>query len=177
MSFDTSDGARSWKVAGLALALLVALGLLVMLLLGSQVSGVLSTVGASVGSPGSVGQGDGQQPGDPQQGSNGGAGSGANSGAGAGSGDGSGSTGSTASGDGSGTSVVGLMDATRSDLLVVKTGEVTLQVDDVDGATNAATWRSTSWAGTRAVRPAAARVPTRRRMSRSEFQSRCGIAP
>jgi hypothetical protein len=131
MSFDSSDGTWSWQRPLIALIAVVGLGLMVLVMLGTQVSGILSTVGASVGTPGGgVSQGDGvggdEQPGaEPDgEGEPGGAGSGA----------GDGSSGEEGSGDG-----VPLLDVSRPELLVIKTGEITLQVDDIDGSVNAAT--------------------------------------
>ena len=108
---------RSW-FAPVVLVVVVVGGLLGLTLLGSQVSGILSTVGSSVGGPGEVSGGDttggdtssGADPGDP--------------------------SGGTGSGSGS------VIDASvRDDLLIIKTGTLTLQVDDIVAAVTAATQR------------------------------------
>lgn len=137
MAFDRSEGSWSWTRPLIVLAAIVVLGLLSLVFLGTQVSGVLSTVGASVGPPGGgVGQDNGGQ--EPDGGESGGdqpGGAGAGDGEGSGEDDGDGSSGS----DGSPGSEVPLFDVTRPELLIVKTGEITLQVDDIDAALNAAT--------------------------------------
>jgi preprotein translocase subunit SecG len=125
MAFDRSEGSWSWTRPLIVLVFVIVAGLVSLIFLGSQVSAVLSTVGASVGTPGGggVGQGnDGQEP-------NGGQAGGEDQPGGAGSGDGDGSPGSE----------VPLFDVTRPELLIIKTGEITLQVDDIDAALNTAT--------------------------------------
>lgn len=135
MAFDRSERSWSWTRPLIVLAAIGVLGLLSLIFLGSQVSGVLSTVGASVGTPGGgVGQGDGEQA--PDGGESGG---GQPGGAGTGDGDGSADGDSSSGGDGSAGSEVPLFDVTRPELLIIKTGEITLQVDDIDAALNAAT--------------------------------------
>ena len=136
MAFDRSERSWSWTRPVIALAAIVVLGLLALVFLGTQVSGVLSTVGASVGTPGGgVGQGNGGQ--EPDDGESGGQGQ--PGGAGSGDGDGSADGGSSSGGDGSSGDEVRLFDVTRPELLIIKTGEITLQVDDIDAALNAAT--------------------------------------
>ena len=136
MAFDRSEGSWSWTRPLIVLVFVIGLGLLSLVVLGSQVSGVLSTVGASVDTPGGggVGQADGEQ--QPDGGQSGGAGQ--PGGAGSGDGDSSGE-GEGSGGDRSPGSEVPLFDVTRPELLIIKTGEITLQVDDIDGALNAAT--------------------------------------
>jgi hypothetical protein len=109
----------------------------VLTLLGSQVSGVLSTVGASVGNPGDYAGGGGGSSGGDQAGSDDGSG-----GTDASGGSGSGGTGSGGTGGGSDGGSGGsgqLLDAARPELLVIKTGEITIQVNDIDVAIAAAT--------------------------------------
>ena len=124
---------RSWFVPA-AFVVIVVGGLLGVALLGSQVSGVLSTVGASVGGPGEVSGGDttgGDTNGDTTD---------------AGTGDTAGgdiNTGETTGGDTSGSSGLGgVIDASvRDDLLIIKTGTLTLRVDDIVASVTVATQR------------------------------------
>jgi hypothetical protein len=136
---------RSW-VAPAVLIVVIVGGALTLTLLGSQASSVLSTVGSSVGGPGDVSGGsDGSGSGD----TSGGGGSGSDSGSGSGSG-GSGGGGGSGSGGGSGTGSdggavgagTGVIDASvRDDLLIIKTGDLTMQVDDIATAVTTATQR------------------------------------
>ncbi len=119
----------------LALGGVVVLGLLVLTMLGSQVSGILSTVGASVGGPyggGAVAGGDDGAEGD------GGASSEGDDAGGDPDGDGSGN-GSTGGQAGAGGFVPNA--APRGDLLVIKNGSLELQVEAIEGAVAAATER------------------------------------
>jgi Domain of unknown function (DUF4349) len=103
---------RSWFAPAVLVVVLVG-GALALTLLGSQTSGILSTVGSSVGSsvggPGTVSGGD--TTGD--------------------------SSGGDATDDGAGTGVVDA--SVRDDILIIKTGELTLQVDDIAASVTAAT--------------------------------------
>jgi Domain of unknown function (DUF4349) len=124
---------RSWFAPALLLVVLVG-GALTLTLLGSQVSSVLSTVGSSVGGPGVVSGGD-TGGGDSTSGDNTGGETTGN-----GSGSGSATTdGSAGGGVGAGTGVIAA--GVRDDLLIIKTGELTLQVDDIAAAVTNATQR------------------------------------
>jgi hypothetical protein len=125
---------RSWVAPAVLVVVLVG-GALALTLLGGQVSGVLSTVGSSVGGPGVDSGGDatggdatgGDQTGGDTSGTDT---TGVDSGTGSGAGGG---------GVGAGT---GVIDASvRDDLLIIKTGELTLQVDDIAAAVTSATQR------------------------------------
>jgi hypothetical protein len=101
-TYDASQGSR--RRALIALLVVLAGSLVVLAMLGSQVSGILSTVGASVG-------------GYPYGG-----------------GDAGGGTDSSGSGTGSRTGGTGrgvIPGAPRDDLLIIKTGELSLQVDAI----------------------------------------------
>jgi hypothetical protein len=125
MSNDGLELRLTWRRAAIAVAGVAALGLVALVMLGSQVSGVLSTVGGAVPPPFN-GAGQGEQPGGgPDQGSDDGTGAG----------DGTG--GSNGAGDGSGDQT-SLLDVTRPDLLIIKTGEIAIQVNGIDPALNAA---------------------------------------
>jgi Domain of unknown function (DUF4349) len=118
---------RRWYAA-VAFVVIGVGSLLGLGVLGSQVSGILSTVGSSVGGPGEV-SGGGDTGGDTATGD----GSGGETSGGTDAGTASGGTGS-----GSGS----VIDASvRDDLLIIKTGTLTLQVDDIVGAVTAATQR------------------------------------
>jgi hypothetical protein len=67
MSPEDVEG-RSWKPVAIALVVIIVLAGGVLTLLGSQVSGVLSTVGASVGNPGDYAGGGGGSSGGDQAG-------------------------------------------------------------------------------------------------------------
>jgi hypothetical protein len=142
MAMSPEDvGGRSWKPVAIALVVIVVLAGGVLTLLGSQVSGVLSTVGASVGNPGSYGNGGGGggSSGGDQAGSDDGSG-GTDGSAGSGSGGtGGGSDGGDPGSDGGDPGSGQLLDAARPELLVIKTGEITIQVNDIDVAIAAAT--------------------------------------
>ena len=117
-----SGGLRT-GIALLAAGALVIV--VVMVMLGSQVSGILSTVGASVGGPGTVvapnGDGDGSD-GD----GDGAAGGGGTDGAGGG-------------GAGGGADTASFVDAARPDLLVIKTGEISIETVAVGAAIDGVT--------------------------------------
>jgi hypothetical protein len=109
-----------WGKAAIALVVVLVLSIVGLIFMGSQTSAILSTVGASVGGGGQVVGGDttgGDQPGD-QGGTDG-------------SGGGSGAGGSGA--DGVITAVP------RAEPRIIKTGTLTLQVDDIEGTIRAAT--------------------------------------
>lgn len=128
---------RSWFAPAVLVVVLVG-GALALTLLGGQVSSVLSTVGASVG-PGAVSGGD----------TTGGSTGGDTTGGDTTSGDTSGNdTTGNASGSASGAANggvgagTGVIDASvRNDLLIIKTGELTLQVGDIAAAVTSATQR------------------------------------
>lgn len=112
---------HDWGTLGIVLVVVLGLSIVGLIFMGSQVGAILSTVGASIGGVG-VDQGDttgGEQPGD--QGGTDGSGGGSGSGAG-----------------GSGTDGV-ISAVPRAEPLIIKTGTLTLQVGDVDGAVRAAT--------------------------------------
>lgn len=119
-----------WKTIAAALGAGTLVVLLSVTMLGTQVSGILSTVGSSVGGP-YGGQGD-------VGGDGGGDGSGAGSdGSGSGDADGGSSGAGAGSGGGSGSGIV--LAVPRDDLLVIKTGRISMQVTDVAPAISAAT--------------------------------------
>ena len=130
MSFEPGSG--SWKGLLVALVVVVVLGLGATILLGGQVSAVLSTVGASVGGHP---YDDGGEP-EADLADDAGAGAGQEGGREGSEGDGGGSGSSS---DGTGSGDAPLLDIARPELLVIKTGEITVQVDEVDAALNAAT--------------------------------------
>jgi len=121
---DWQDGSIGWR-RPLAAIVVIAVGCIVgIALLGSQVSSVLSTVGSSVGppgvgtvdeggDPGSVSADQGPDAGDP----------GANA-AGAGAGGGGGGDQASAR----------MLDGARPDLLIIKTGEITIQAESIGPA-------------------------------------------
>jgi hypothetical protein len=127
-----SDDKRGigWKPLGAVLGVMLVAGTLSLIFLGTQVSGVLSTVGASVGSPGDYGA----QEGDDSDDSDGGGGSEDGS---DGSDDGD-TTGESTGGSG-GAGEVPILEVSRPDLLIVKTGEIRLQVGDIDAALESVT--------------------------------------
>jgi hypothetical protein len=119
MSIDGRSGG-SWRRGLLAFLAVSAGSVLVLAMLGTQVSGILSTVGASVGG-GSYGDGiaGDEAGGDPT----GGDGSGSDQGGSSGAAD-------------------GVIDgAPRDDLLIIKTGELRLQVDAIGAALTEVTQR------------------------------------
>lgn len=147
MSPEDVEG-RSWKPAVIALVVIIVLAGGVLTLLGSQVSGVLSTVGASVGNPGDYAGGGGGSSGGDQAGSDDGSGGTDASGGSGSGGTGGGTGGGTDGGSGGGTDGGSdggdggsgqLLDAARPELLIIKTGEITIQVNDIDAAIAAAT--------------------------------------
>jgi hypothetical protein len=118
------DGGVSWRRPLVVLAVVIALGVTALALMGTQVGGILSTVGASVGAPlgGIVGNGVGA-------GQAGGGDSGGSDGGSEGSDDG----GSEGSGGGASDGVE-LLDARLSELLVIKTGSIAIQAAALDPA-------------------------------------------
>jgi hypothetical protein len=128
---------RSWFAPAVLLFVLIG-GALALTLLGTQTSGILSTVGSSVGGAGTVSGGD----------TTGGDTTGGDS-TGSDSGNGTGASGGGGSGDGGGVGAgTGVIDASvRDDLLIIKTGELTLQVDDIATAVTAATQKIDAVAG------------------------------
>jgi hypothetical protein len=128
---------RSWFAPAVLLFVLIG-GALALTLLGTQTSGILSTVGSSVGGAGTVSGGD----------TTGGDTTGGDS-TGTDSGNGTGASGGGGSGDGGGVGAgTGVIDASvRDDLLIIKTGEITLQVDDIATAVTAATQKIDAVAG------------------------------
>lgn len=123
---QTNPQSRSigWKAVAAVLGIGTVVVLLSVIMLGSQVSGILSTVGSSVSGPYSgVGDGGGDDGSDAGSGSDNGSGDGDGSGAG--------------SGGGSGTGIV--LAVRRDDLLVIKTGRISMRVTDVAPAISAST--------------------------------------
>src|SRR4051794_37586253 len=122
---ESSEG-PSWKAGAVALLAVVVLAGGALVLFGSQVSAVLSTVGGSVG-----GAPTGQDTGNQSGGAEGGTGDGS-SGSDGSSGESGGDPGggSAGSGPGTGRSEI-LLDVSRPELLVIKTGEMTVQVIDI----------------------------------------------
>ena len=124
MHTNPQAGSIGWRTVAGILGFGTVVVLVALVFLGSQVSGILSTVGASVGGPyggpGTVSGGDGASDGgaDPGGGSDSGSGNGAG-------------------GNGSGAGVV--LAVPRDDLLVIKNGRLLLQVPDVAPAISAAT--------------------------------------
>jgi hypothetical protein len=133
---------RSWFAPAVLLFVLIG-GALALTLLGTQTSGILSTVGSSVGGAGTVSGGD-TTGGDTTGGDTTGGDS-----TGTDSGNGTGASGGGGSGDGGGVGAgTGVIDASvRDDLLIIKTGELTLQVDDIATAVTAATQKIDAVAG------------------------------
>jgi hypothetical protein len=133
---------RSWFAPAVLLFVLIG-GALALTLLGTQTSGILSTVGSSVGGAGTVSGGD-TTGGDTTGGDTTGGDS-----TGTDSGNGTGASGGGGSGDGDGVGAgTGVIDASvRDDLLIIKTGEITLQVDDIATAVTAATQKIDAVAG------------------------------
>jgi len=127
---EDETAGRSWKAGLLLLAAVAALGIGTFALMGSQVSGILSTVGSSVGPPGGAGPWSGDV--DP------GSADGGDSDAPV---DGDGSSGDEQSEGGQGGEVaeVALLDVQRPDLLILKTGEIALQVQAISPAVALAT--------------------------------------
>jgi hypothetical protein len=120
---DESRDWGGWRTSIIVVAVLVIGGAVALTFLGSQVSQILSTVGASVNTPGGyprngVGEGQVGEGGEDQPD---GAGSGS---AGAGSGDQAG---------------VPLLDVRRPDLQIIKTGSISIQVQAIDAGLAAAT--------------------------------------
>lgn len=121
---------QSWFAPILVVLGMLFTGLVALMFLGSQVSGVLSTVGASVGGPGTV-WGSGDDAGSDEDGESG------DDGGDDGNGDATGDSG-TDPGSASG----GIVHAiARDDLLIIKTGSLTLQVGAIDAAVAGATTR------------------------------------
>ena len=116
---DEDEGSPIWRSALAVLLVVMALSFAGFLMLGGQVSKVLSTVGASVSTP----QGNVENPG-----SYGGAeqNGGDSEGGDSGSGDGGEDPGSN--------EPVTFQDVSRPDLLIIRQGAITLQVGDIDAA-------------------------------------------
>jgi hypothetical protein len=112
---------RSW-FAPVLLVVVVIGGLVSLTLLGSQVSGVLSTVGSSVGGPGTVSDAD-TTGGDTTGGDTGNGGS---------------ISGDTTSGSGAGEVVLAVA---RDDQLIIKTGTLVLEVGGLDAAVSSSAQR------------------------------------
>ena len=146
MHSNHQDGSIGWKTIAAALGIGTVVVMLSVMMLGSQVSGILSTVGSSVCSPcdGDYGTGivgsDGSDVDGPGTDGSGTDGSGTD-----GSGDGSGSGSVPYGGPGPGPGVV--FAAPRDDLLVIKTGRITVQVADATPAITAATERIAALGG------------------------------
>ncbi|HET8784659.1 MAG TPA: DUF4349 domain-containing protein [Candidatus Limnocylindrales bacterium] len=118
------------KTIAVALALGTVAVIAALFFMGSQVSGILSTVGASVGNPYQGGYGDpGDQPDQPDE-------QAGNDDAGSGSGDGSAPDGGPGPASGGGGIVLAVP---RDELLVIKTGRMTIQVADVTAGVTAST--------------------------------------
>jgi hypothetical protein len=127
-------GSVGWTSVAAALGLGTIVVMLAVMMLGSQVSGILSTVGASVGAPyGGAHDEPNAEPNAPYEqpygepGADGGTDTSGGTDTGAGSGSG---------GSGSGSGVV--LAVPRDDLLVIKTGRITVQVADATRAITAA---------------------------------------
>jgi hypothetical protein len=126
---------RSWFAPIVAVMVVIFIGLVSLTFLGSQVSGVLSTVGASVGGPGTVWGG-----GDDSSGSD--DGDSGDDGIDDDGGDTGGSDGEPGSDSG------GIVTAiARDDLLIIKTGSLTLRVGAIDAAVADATARMAALGG------------------------------
>lgn len=110
---------QAWFTPAITLIVVIFGGILVVAMLGSQVSGILSTVGSSVGGPYGGGEVDGGNVVDDGSG---------------------GDTTGGSSGSGSSSGSDGVVTAIpREDLLIIKTGSLTLQVDGISAAVTAAT--------------------------------------
>ncbi len=117
---DDDESKPIWRGALGVLLVVMALSFAGMLMLGGQVSKVLSTVGASVSTPDYVGDpgldGDADQNGgDPNRG-------------------GSGSGDDGEDGDAGPNELTAFQDVSRPDLLIIRRGAITLQVGDIDAA-------------------------------------------
>ncbi|HET7181044.1 MAG TPA: DUF4349 domain-containing protein [Candidatus Limnocylindrales bacterium] len=141
MQTNSHAGSIGWKTIASLLAGGTVVVLVVVMTMGSQVSGILSTVGASIGEPYHGGDSGSASGGGTDTGSDGESGS---------SGDGSGANGSgPGSGGGSGTvSEPGIVLAVpRDDPLVIKTGKISMRVKDVTAAITTATNRIAALGG------------------------------
>ena len=107
-----------WRTALAALLVVMALSVVGFAIIGTQVSRILSTVGSSVGSFGGPGQNGGDEVG----------GGDSESGPGEGEADPDGAPGG---GDGA---IAAFQDASRPDLLIIRTGSIAIQVADIDAA-------------------------------------------
>jgi hypothetical protein len=122
---DEDERSPIWRSALAVLLVVMALSFAGMLMLGGQVSKVLSTVGASVSTP----QGYVENPGPnggPEQ--NGGDSGGGDSGSGDDGADGDDSD------DGGSSGLIAFQDVTRPDLLIIRRGSIAIQVADIDAA-------------------------------------------
>jgi hypothetical protein len=123
--YSEPEERSGWRLPVAVVAIVMSVGVGASMFLGTQVSGILSTVGASVSTPGGgivgTGAGAGQ------------VGSGDSSGS-----DTDGSGVSDGSGDG-GDGAALVVDVTRPDLLIIKTGEISLQAAAIGPAVDAAT--------------------------------------
>jgi hypothetical protein len=146
MQRNSVDGPIGWKTIASLLGIGAIIVVLVVSMLGTQVSGILSTVGASVcgpcpGANGGFGNGSGGGTGSDSASSGGGtdtaSGSGQGDGSG-GSGSGSGSSGSGGTGSGSSGSGV-VLAVPRDDVLVIKNGTISLHVAAIAAAVTTAT--------------------------------------
>lgn len=121
----------SWKLGAGLLVGGVLVVLLGVMFLGSQVGGILSTVGGPVGGPGTVV-------------GTGGEGSDGSGDGGTGSDSGDGGTGSGGGGD---VDTTAFVDAARPDLLVIKTGEISIETAAVGAAIDGVTRRILAMGG------------------------------
>lgn len=137
MHGNAAERSIGWRTMAGILGFGTVVVLVALVLLGSQVSGVLSTVGASVGGPysgpGFAGDGDGS----------GTDGSGTDASGTDGSDPGSGSGSDPGSGSGSGV----VLAVPRDDLLVIKNGRISMRVADVAPAISTATNRIAALGG------------------------------
>ena len=122
---DDDESKPIWRGALAVLLVVMALSVAGILMLGGQVSKVLSTVGASVGTPQGYVENPGPDGGQDQNGGN-------SDGGGSGSGDG-GADGEGVDDDGS-DELVAFQDVSRPDLLIIRRGAITIQVADIDAA-------------------------------------------
>ena len=144
MQNNPVDGSIGWKTIASLLGIGAVIVVLVVSMLGTQVSGILSTVGASVcgpcpGANGGFGNGGGGGAGSDSASSGGGTDTASGSGQGDGSG-GSGGSGSSGSGGSGGSGGAGIVFAVpRDDVLVIKNGTISLHVPAIAAAVTTAT--------------------------------------
>ena len=132
------DEGIDWRKPLAVLALLIFLCAVGIVVMGTQVSAVLSTVGAPVGIPGR----DYQVPG----GNDGGDGGADGGGAGAGEEPGGGDTDAGPPGE-PGAGALALLDVARPELLIIKNGSIQIQAAEIDPTLAAATAQVTSLGG------------------------------